>query len=393
MNITLSDKMAHFQTSIFSELSNYKKQKLQAGMEMIDLSVGSPDLPPAPFVIEELTKNAQDPTQYGYTLTGTESLHQAITDYYRKNYGVEISAENETWMVMGSQDGLVHLPMVLTNPGDIILLPDPGYTAYDTGLSLADATPYRMPLKEENGFLPDLESIPESIRQRAKMMVLNFPGNPVPTLATREFFQQVVAFAKKYQIAVLHDFAYSELYYEDEKPISFLSVDGAKDVGVEFNSFSKSFNLAGCRIGYVVGNSTIVNGLSRLKSNLDYGVFLPIQKAAICALQNSTDFSEKLRSVYKGRRNILVDGLNALGWKVDTPKASMFLWAKVPEGFTSTAFTYRLMDEAGIVVVPGNAFGESGEGYVRIGLVQPKYVLEQAVEKIETSGLFSIVKS
>ncbi|MBT2216297.1 LL-diaminopimelate aminotransferase [Virgibacillus dakarensis] len=392
MNISLSDKMNHFQTSIYNELSNYKKQKLKEGKEIIDLSVGSPDLPPAQFVIDEMTKNVQDPGQYGYTLTGIDALHQAIADYYGRQYDVTVSATSETLMVMGSQDGLVHLPMVLTNPEDIILLPDPGYTAYNTGVSLAGATPYRMPLKEENNFLPDLEAIPEEIRHKAKLMVLNFPGNPVPALATEEFFQQVVAFAKKYQIAVLHDFAYSELYYEDEKPISFLSIEGAKDVGVEFNSFSKSFNLAGCRIGYIVGNTTIVNGLSRLKSNLDYGVFHPIQKTAIRALENSVDFSEMLRTVYKKRRDILVAGLNDLGWKVEAPKASMFIWAKVPEPFTSTQFTYRLIDEAGIVVVPGNAFGEAGEGYVRIGLVQPDEVLEKVVEKIRASNIFSNVK-
>lgn len=384
--------MNHFQTSIFNELASYKKKKMQDGKEMIDLSVGSPDLPPAQFVIDELAKHATRPSNYGYTLTGIEELHEAITTYYRNQYGVSLNAEKEALMVMGSQDGLVHLPMVLTNPGDIILLPDPGYTAYDTGVTLAGATVYGMPLKEENNFLPDLEAIPEKIREKAKLMILNFPGNPVPALATKQFFEQVVAFAKKHQIAVVHDFAYSELYYE-HKPVSFLSIEGAKDVGVEFNSFSKSFNLAGCRIGYIVGNPTIVAGLNRLKSNLDYGVFLPIQKAAIRALENSASFSEELRAIYKKRRDILVNGLNALGWKVDAPSASMFIWAKVPKPFTSTEFVYRLMDDAGIVVVPGNAFGDAGEGYVRIGLVQPEEVLEKAVTKLRSSTLFSTIEA
>ncbi len=384
--------MHHFQTSIFNELASYKKKKIQDGKEMIDLSVGSPDLPPAQFVIDELAKHVTRPSNYGYTLTGIEELHEAITTYYRNQYGVSLNAEKEALMVMGSQDGLVHLPMVLTNPGDIILLPDPGYTAYDTGVTLAGATVYGMPLKEENNFLPDLEAIPEKIREKAKLMILNFPGNPVPALATKQFFEQVVAFAKKHQIAVVHDFAYSELYYE-QKPVSFLSIEGAKDVGVEFNSFSKSFNLAGCRIGYIVGNPTIIAGLNRLKSNLDYGVFLPIQKAAIRALENSASFSEELRAIYKKRRDILVNGLNALGWKVDAPSSSMFIWAKVPKLFTSTEFVYRLMDDAGIVVVPGNAFGDAGEGYVRIGLVQPEEVLEKAVTKLRSSTLFSTIEA
>lgn len=335
MNITLSDKMHHFQTSIFNELSNYKKKKNQEGNEMIDLSLGSPDLPPAKYVIDELAKHVTHPGNYGYTLTGIDELHRTIATYYHNQYSVTVDPVNETLMVMGSQDGLVHLPMALTNPGDIILLPDPGYTAYDTGVALAGAAVYGMPLKEDNNFLPDLEAIPGEIREKAKLMILNFPGNPVPALATKKFFEQVVAFAKKHQIVVVHDFAYAEIYYED-KPVSFLSIKGA-----------------------------------------------------IRALENSVSFSEELRAIYKRRRDILVSGLNALGWKVDTPSASMFIWAKVPKPFTSTEFVYRLMDETGIVVVPGNAFGEAGEGYVRIGLVQPEEVLKKAVAKLRSSILFS----
>lgn len=390
MNINLADKMKHFQTSIFNELSSYKKKKISEGVNMIDLSVGSPDLPPASFLIDELTKQVQNPAQYGYTLTGTDELHEAITTYYGEQYHVPLLPTREAFMVMGSQDGLVHLPMVLTNPGDTILLPDPGYTAYHTGVALAEAEPYLMPLKAENHFLPDLHAIPEEILQKSKLMILNFPGNPVPATATKSFFEKVVAVAKKYNIAILHDFAYSELYY-DEKPISFLSVEGAKEVGVEFNSFSKSFNLAGCRIGYIVGNEQIVDGLKRLKSNLDFGVFLPIQKTAICALEHASSFTQKLRNVYKARRDLLVTGFHNAGWKVASPKASMFIWAKVPKNYTSTAFAYKLMDEAGIVVVPGNAFGPSGEGYVRIGLVQPEEVLNEAVQRLQKSALFTPV--
>jgi LL-diaminopimelate aminotransferase len=388
LNITLSDKMNNFQTSIFSELADYKKRKIQEGKNLIDLSIGSPDLPPPDFVIEELQKSVQDPSQYGYTLTGTEELHQAISDYYHRQFGVHLHADDEVLTVMGSQDGIVHLPMVLTNPGDTILVPDPGYTAYDAGISLAGASPYKMPLKEENHFLPDLSKIPKEIRDKAKVMILNFPGNPVPALATKEFFEEVVQFAKENQIVVLHDFAYSELYYE-EKPISFLSVEGAKEVGAEFNSLSKSFNMAGCRIGYMVGNAQVINGLNRLKSNLDYGVFLPVQKAAIAALKNSAQFSEQLRSIYRKRRDVFVGGLNKLGWEVTSPKASMFVWAKVPKAFTSTQFAYKLIDEAGIVVTPGSAFGSEGEGYVRIALTQNEAILGDAVTRLKEIPLFS----
>ncbi|PKR85513.1 LL-diaminopimelate aminotransferase [Heyndrickxia camelliae] len=392
MNITLSRKMAAFQTSIFNELGAYKKQKIKEGMEVIDLSVGSPDLPPPDYVMEELTKQASNPLEYGYAMTGSEELHEAISYYYKRQYQVDIQSEKEVLILKGSQDGLVHLPMILTNPGDIVLVPNPGYTAYEVGISMADATPYPMPLKAENQFLPDLEQIPEDICRQAKMMILNFPGNPVPALATREFYQKVVAFAKKYNIVVMHDFAYSELYYE-EKPISFLSVEGAKDVGVEFNSFSKSFNMAGCRIAYVMGNSIIINALKQFQSNVDFGVFTPIQKAAISALRGTSEFSEHLRAVYKKRRDILINGLGELGWKIDVPKASMFIWAKIPASYTSKEFTYKLIDEAGIVVIPGNAFGSEGEGYVRIGLVQKEDVLVKAVSKLKESNLFSSIST
>lgn len=381
MEIILSQKMNDFGESIFNELANYKKQKLSEGHDIIDLSVGSPDLPPPSYVIEALTTQVQDSSLYGYSLTGIDELHGAISEYYFR-FDVSVQKENEVLMVMGSQDGLVHFPMVFANPGDLILVPDPGYTAYAAGIALAGATPYGMPLKEENQFLPDLDAIPEDVCQKAKLMILNFPGNPVPALASQSFFKKVIEFAKKYQIIVLHDFAYSELYFA-EKPISFLSIEGAKEVGVEFNSLSKSFNMAGCRIGYIVGNSEIIRAVNRLKSNLDYGVFLPIQKAAIAALRDISGFSESLRETYKKRRDLLVNGLAEVGWEVDSPKASMFVWAKVPVGFTSTEFTYQLIDEAGIVVTPGNAFGQSGEGYVRIGLVQNEETLRRAVQRLK----------
>jgi LL-diaminopimelate aminotransferase len=389
MNITLSKKMNTFQTSIFNELSAYKKRRISEGHEIIDLSVGSPDLQPPTFVMEELAKGSMDPSQYGYSLTGTSEFKKSVSAYYNRGFGVTLQPENEVLMVMGSQDGLVHIPMVFTDPGDIILVPDPGYTAYAAGVALAEATAYPLPLKEENQFMPDLDAIPEEIREKAKLMILNFPGNPIPAMATREFYEKAINFAKKYNVIILHDFAYSELYY-DEKPISFLSIEGAMDVGIEFNSMSKSFNMAGCRIGYVVGNQEMIKALDRLKSNLDYGVFYPIQKAAIRALEDTSSFSDNLRAVYKRRRDILVNGLNELGWAVEAPKASMFVWAKVLPTYTSTSFTYKLIEETGIVVTPGMAFGAEGEGYVRIGLVQSEEILRHAINKIRESNIIRI---
>ncbi|ARK30530.1 LL-diaminopimelate aminotransferase [Halalkalibacter krulwichiae] len=383
-----SKKMDQFQTSVFNELADYKMVKMKEGKDIIDLSIGSPDLPPPSFVMEELSSSVKDPSLYRYSLRGIPELHDAISHYYHHHYNVELAQEDEVLVVMGSQDGLVHLPLVVADPGDIILVPDPGYTAYAAGISLAEAIPYSMPLKEEDAFLPDLDAIPDEVRQKAKLMILNFPGNPVPSTASREFFEKVVRFAKENKIVVLHDFAYSELYY-DERPISFLSVEGANEVGIEFNSLSKSFNMAGCRIGYVVGNPHVLEGLKRLKSNLDYGVFLPVQKAAVVALKNTTNFSNELRMIYKKRRDILVAGLNSLGWKVDSPPASMFIWARVPSSYKSTEFAFRLIDDAGIVTTPGVAFGDNGEGYLRISLVQNEETLHKAVLRLKESGIFS----
>ncbi|EGL82421.1 aminotransferase class I and II [Caldalkalibacillus thermarum TA2.A1] len=382
MSFETAQRMQAFETLVFSELAKRKKDKIARGEDVIDLSIGSPDLPPAPEVIACLTRNIQDPAQYGYTLTGTDEFLEAVAVYYRKRFGVALDPQTEVMMTMGSQDGLVHLPMVFANPGDIILVPDPGYTAYETGVHMAEAALYPLPLKKENGFLPDLEAIPQEVAKRAKMMILNFPGNPVPALASRTFFEQVVQFAKQYNILVVHDFAYSELVFGGQKATSFLEVEGAKEVGVEFNSLSKSFNMAGCRIGYLVGNPEVLAAFGRLKSNLDYGVFLPIQKAAALALREGRELLARNVKAYEARRDALVKGLAEAGWDIDPPQATMFAWAELPEGWTSRAFAYGLLEHAGVVVTPGDAFGKHGEGFVRIALVQSESRLSEAARRI-----------
>ncbi|PER30020.1 LL-diaminopimelate aminotransferase [Bacillus sp. AFS054943] len=392
MTYTLATRMKAFQSSIFSELGAYKKEKIAAGHKMIDLSIGNPDMPPVDFVREALVHTASEKESYGYTLAGIQEFHESVTEYYNNTHNVILNAEKEVLLLMGSQDGLVHLPMVYANPGDIILVPDPGYTAYETGIQMAGATSYYMPLKKENDFLPNLEVIPKEIADKAKMMILNFPGNPVPAMAHEDFFKEVIAFAKKHNIIVVHDFAYAEFYFDGQKPISFLSVPGAKEVGVEINSLSKSYSLAGSRIGYMIGNEEIVGALTQFKSNTDYGVFLPIQKAACTALRNGAAFCEKNRGIYQERRDTLVDGFRTFGWNVDKPAGSMFVWAEIPKGWTSLEFAYALMDRANVVVTPGHAFGPHGEGFVRIALVQDKAVLQEAVENIKNSGIFSLGK-
>lgn len=387
MNITLSNRMDAFQPSIFSELAQYKQKKLAEGCPIIDLSIGSPDLAPPSFITKTLAEEVVRDDQYGYSLTGTNEFNHAVSSFYKRNYQVDLAHDQEILLLMGSQDGLVHFPMVFANPGDIILVPDPGYTAYAAGIAMAGAKPYFMPLKKENKFLPDLSLIPDEIAKKAKMMILNFPGNPVPALANKEYFAQVVQFAKKHHILVLHDFAYSELYFEGNKPVSFLSVNGAKDIGVEMSSFSKNYHMAGSRIGYLAGNKEIVAAVNQLKSNLDYGVFLPIQKAAVRALQEGEEFCRKSRSIYQERRDVLINGLKEIGWEMMKPDAGMFIWAEIPKGWTSLEFTYALIDEANVVVTPGHAFGPNGEGYVRIALVQDADILKKAISEIKRANI------
>ncbi|TLS35441.1 LL-diaminopimelate aminotransferase [Pseudalkalibacillus caeni] len=386
MKITPSQRTEQFKKGVFSELASLKQKKMNEGFDVIDLSIGSPDLSPPSFVMEAIAKEAMDSTQYGYTLTGTQEFHEAVAYYYKEKFMVDLS-EDEILQVTGSQDGLTHLPMLLASNGDYILAPDPGYTAYQAGAAMAEAELYPMPLKEENNFLPDFTEIPEEVAERAKLMILNFPGNPVPAIASERFYKEAIDFAKRFNIIVISDFAYSELIYDGIRPVSFMEIEGAKEVGVEFNSLSKSFNMAGCRIGYVVGNQTVINLLRILKSNLDYGIFSPIQKAAVTALRNGKDFTEQLREIYVSRRDKLIGGLRGIGWNVESPKATMFIWAKVPDGWKSTEFAYVLIEQAGVVVTPGSAFGKYGEGYVRIALVQPENRLLAAVEKISKSGI------
>lgn len=392
MNIKMASRMQSFQESIFSELAEIKHSKISNGISMIDLSVGSPDLPPPAFITEAMSEMAGNPSLYGYTLKGVNEFHEAVTKYYRRNYDVRLDSKKEVSLLMGSQDGLVHLPMVLCDPGDIVLVPDPGYTAYEAGVNLAGGQLYPMPLKVENDFLPRFEDIPVEVCAKAKLMVLNYPGNPVPALASEAFFKEAINFAKEHNIVILHDFAYSELYFE-ERPISFLSVEGAIDVGIEMNSLSKSFNMAGCRVAYAAGNKEVISLLSNLKSNLDYGVFYPIQLAAAKALTDESDFLENLRHAYKSRRDLFVNGLNEIGWEVDMPKGSMFVWARLPEGYQSKQFALDLIERANVVVTPGNAFGEWGEGYVRMGIVQTEHTLREVIKRIKESGIIAKVSS
>lgn len=379
-----ANRMQALTSAIFTQVDDMRKAEVAAGKDVITLSIGSPDMAPAPHIVEALKDAADCCFNYGYTLSkGQPDLLNAIAHWYHSKFGVDLDPETEIHSLIGSQDGLAHISLCLVNPGDIVLVPDPGYPIFSAGPLIAGAELYRMPLTPENSYLPDLAAIDERVLKRAKIMILNYPNNPLAATAPRSFLEQVVAFAKRHNILVCYDFAYSDLVFDGYRPDSFLSIPGAKDIAIEFNSLSKTYNMAGCRVGYVVGNAKVISLLGRLKSNFDYGIFYPLQQAAIAALTGSQDCVTITAKKYQARRDIIVDGFNELGWKVDRPKASMYVWAPVPTQQSSFDFTVSLLKNAGVAVIPGSAFGNCGEGYVRIALVQPEERLAEAVRRIK----------
>ncbi|NTU23072.1 aminotransferase class I/II-fold pyridoxal phosphate-dependent enzyme [Brevibacillus sp. HB1.2] len=390
-----SNRLNHLSADIFSEMEA-RKREVAKTRTVYDLSIGSPDQQPDEKLLQTLIHAIQQPTAFRYPLSdGTAAFREEVARWYQYRFGVELAPDGDVHSLMGSQDGLAHFALAWTDPGDIVLVPDPGYPIYEGSVHLAGAVPYRMPLRAENEFLPKLTDIPEEIATRATFMILNYPNNPVSAVATLAFFEEVVAFAKRFDIIVVHDLAYSEMVFDGDQAPSFLQVPGAKEVGIEFNSFSKSFNMAGCRIAYVVGNADIIKPLAIVKSNIDYGVFLPVQQMAIEALRRDRESGEKntVAPVYQERRDVLLGALAQAGWSIPSPKATMFVWAAVPNGWTSREFAFALLEKAGVVVVPGSAFGEEGEGYVRIALVQPPEILLEAVAAIDQSGILHMKTS
>lgn len=370
-------------SSIFNEMEVLKRKVEAQGLKVINLGVGTPDLPPAPHIVEALHRAVDKMENFLYPLEGLPRLHRALAGWYEARFGVELNPQNEVLVLMGSQDGLAHIAMAYIDPGDIALVPDPGYPIYACGINLAGGTVYPMPLLAKNNFLPDLSAIPDDVAERAKLMWLNYPNNPVAANANRQFFKAVVEFARRNDIMVCHDVAYSELAYDGFRPMSFLEVPGAKEVGIEFYSLSKTYNMAGCRIGFAVGNADVLSTLGRFKSNIDYGVFKVVQEAGIAALEGPQDCVRETAATYQRRRDVLVDGLAQLGWHMPKPQASMFVWAPLPPGYISSYdFCMELLETAGVIVIPGIAFGKQGEGYVRIGLVQPEDKLQEVVRRI-----------
>lgn len=379
-----SQRLDQLGSAIFAEVADWKKQAAASGIHMIDLGIGSPDRPPSAEVIAALSSAVHNPSMYGYPSSeGSIQFRSTAARWYQHRFQVDLDPEHEIVTLMGSQDGLAHLAMAITDPGDIALVPDPGYPIYSASLVLAGVQPWLMPLRKEHDFLPLLEDIPEETARKAKFMLLNYPSNPLSATAPLSFFQQVIDFAKQYDLLVVHDAAYSEMAFDGFRPSSILQVEGAKETAVEFHSLSKSFNMAGCRIAMMVGQPDAVKSLRMLKSNIDYGVFQAVQEAGIVALtQDMAPGSESVAALYERRRDIFVDALRQSGWRLDKPKATMFLWAPIPSGWTARQISREILFEAGVVVIPGDAFGREGEGYVRIALVQEEERLVQAAERI-----------
>lgn len=374
--------------AIFTTMDEARKRVLATGADVINLSIGSPDLPPAPHIVEAMIRGIQNPGNYGYPMKDLPAFREAVAARYLARFGVSLDPETEVLGLTGSQEGLAHIAQAVTDPGDLVLVPDPGYPIYSAGPVLAGAELYPVPLQAGEEYLPDLEALPEDVKRRAKLLVLNYPSNPLAAVVKPGFFEQVVAFARRYGTVVLHDAAYSELTFDGYRPPSFLETPGALEVGIEFNSLSKTYNLAGARVAYAVGNRRILAQLAEVKSHLDYGLFRPVQEAAVAALTGPQDCVAEMAATYQRRRDVLVNGLNRLGWAVPRPRATMFCWAPVPAGFaTSLEFAMALLERAGVTVVPGSGFGAMGEGYVRIALVQSEERLAEAVERIDRSGI------
>ncbi len=372
---------------LFAAIDKMKQEAVARGVDIINLGVGDPDLPTPASIIERLKHAAAEPRNHQYpSYEGLLSFRQAVAGWYKRRFGVSLDPAHEVLTLIGSKEGIGHVPLAFIDPGDLVLVPSPGYPVYPVATQFAGGSPYLMPLRKEHGFLPDLTAIPKEIAAKAKLMFLNSPNNPTSVVASKAYFEQVVAFAQTHRIIVCHDAAYSEIYYDGQPPASFLEVEGAKDVGVEFHSLSKTFNMTGWRIGFAVGNKSVLAGLGKVKSNLDSGAFQAIQEAGISALESGDHLVDGLRKIYQERRDVFVPGLRQLGLDVELPPAAFYVWIGVPNGYTSTSFTAHLLETTGIVSTPGNGFGDPGEGYVRMTLTTSKERLTEALERMRKTG-------
>lgn len=384
----VAQRLSKLPPYLFAEIDRMKQDAIRRGMDIINLGIGDPDLPTPPHIVARMQEASADPRHHQYpSYEGMFSFRQAVADWYSKRFGVTLDPATEVLSLIGSKEGIGHIPLAFVDPGDVVLVPDPGYPVYQAGTVFADGIPYFMPLTRERGFLPDLDAIPPEVLKKARIMFLNYPNNPTAAVAPRAFFIEAVDFARRHGLILCHDAAYSEMAYDGYLPESLLEVDGAKDVAIEYHSLSKTYNMTGWRIGFAVGCREVLSGLGRIKTNLDSGIFQAVQEAGIAALGGPQECVDAMRTVYKARRDALVDGLSALGLLVDRPKATFYVWIGVPDGHTSASFAAALLSEAGIVMTPGTGFGRSGEGYIRAALTVDVSRILEAVERIAALNL------
>lgn len=383
-----AERISRLPPYLFKEIDEKKRLMMGKGVDIIDLGIGDPDLPTPPHIIDAMAGAVKDPANHRYpSYSGMEEFRYEIAEWYLRRFSVKLDPDTEVIALIGAKEGIAHISLAFIDPGDVALTPTPAYPVYHTGTLFAGGKPYFLPLHEKNGFQPDLTAIPQEVADKAKMIWINYPNNPTAAVADKDFFESIVAFARSYGIMVCHDLTYSEIAFDGYKPMSLLEVEGAKEIGIEFHSLSKTFNMTGWRVAFAVGNREAIQGLGAIKSNLDSGVFQAIQIASIEALKSHREGISEMGKIYERRRDIMVRGLQDSGFKVNPPKATFYLWVPVPHPYTSMDLAARLLDEAGVVVTPGNGFGSAGEGYIRIALTQDEKRLSEAVERVLKVGL------
>ena len=379
----LSRRVESLPPYLFVEISRKIAERKARGEDVVSFGIGDPDIPTPSHIIERLCKEARVPANQRYPESeGLPELRKTIANWYQKRFSVSLDPEKEVAPLIGSKEGIAHIALCLLNPGDTALITDPGYPVYSIGTNLAGGRPYYLPISPGNNFLPELDRIPENILENTKILWLNYPNNPTGAVADIQFFNKAVEFAKKHDICICHDGPYSEVSFDDYTPVSFLQAEGAKDVGIEFHSFSKTYNMTGWRIGMAVGNSTVINALKTMKSNLDSGIPQAIQYAAIEALTGPQNCIKEHNAIYQRRRDLIVDTLNKMGLEAKPPKASLYIWAKVPKGYNSVEFANDLLDKVGVVVTPGIGYGRNGEGYVRLSVTIPDALLLKGLSRM-----------
>ncbi len=385
--ITYAERIRTLPPYLFAAIDEMKQQAIARGVDIINLGIGDPDLPTPDPIVERMQQAVTDPQHHQYpSSSGMLSFRTAVAGWYQRRFNVTVDPKSEVVTLIGSKEGIGHVPMAFIDPGDVVLVPSPGYPVYPVAASFAGGVAHEMPLLKQNGFLPDLDAIPPDVARNAKLMFLNSPNNPTSVMADTAFFSRVIAFAKEHHVIVCHDAAYSEIFYDGLRPSSFLEAEGAMDVGIEFHSLSKTFNMTGWRIGFAVGRAEVIAGLSQIKSNMDSGQFQAVQEAGITALESDDRLTAGLRAIYQERRDVLVAGLRNLGLEFDVPSATFYVWIEVPKGYTSASFTTHLLEKAGIVTTPGNGFGAPGEGYIRMALTTTKERLAEAVDRLKHIG-------